>query len=69
SNTGFTYFTLSPIEKRQAHRHVLTNCRAVDNYLRDYRDIVKKRLRSRTRDTTEIDKKVHREFIDWFSNH
>ncbi|RYR58479.1 hypothetical protein Ahy_A05g024270 isoform H [Arachis hypogaea] len=69
SNTGFTYFTLSPIEKRQAHRHVLTNCRAVDNYLRDYRDIVKKRLRSRTRDTTEIDKKVHREFVDWFSNH
>ncbi|XP_057723816.1 uncharacterized protein LOC130939747 [Arachis stenosperma] len=30
----------------------------VDNYLRDYRDIVKKRLRSRTRDTTEIDKKI-----------
>ncbi|XP_052116462.1 uncharacterized protein LOC107484265 [Arachis duranensis] len=69
SNTGFTYFTLSPIEKRQAHRHVFTNCRSVDNYLRDYRDIVKKRLRSRTRDTTEIDKKVHREFVDWFSNH
>ncbi|XP_016194714.1 uncharacterized protein LOC107635682 isoform X1 [Arachis ipaensis] len=69
SNTGFTYFTLSPIENRQAHRHVLTNCRAIDNYLRDYRDIVKKRLRSRTRDTTEIDKKVYREFVDWFSNH
>ncbi|XP_015953805.1 uncharacterized protein LOC127747539 [Arachis duranensis] len=69
SNIGFTYFTLAPIEKRQAHRHVLTNCRAVDNYFRDYRDIVKKRLRSQIRDTTKIDKKVHRKFVDWFSNH
>ena len=30
---GFEYFTLSPREKLQAHRHVLTNSKEVDPYL------------------------------------
>nr|XP_027189367.1 uncharacterized protein LOC113786234 [Cicer arietinum] len=31
---GSSYYTLTPIEKLQAHRHVLTNCIIVDYYLR-----------------------------------
>lgn len=30
---GSSYFILTPKEKFQAHRHVLTNCLAVDCYL------------------------------------
>ena len=30
---GWSYFHLTPIEMLQAHRHVLTNCPAVDQYL------------------------------------
>ncbi|CAI8610058.1 unnamed protein product [Vicia faba] len=30
---GSSYYTLTPIEKLQAHRHVLTNCPIVDDYL------------------------------------
>nr|XP_029149677.1 uncharacterized protein LOC112758623 [Arachis hypogaea] len=62
-----SYFTLTAIEKLQAHRHVLTNCSIVDKYLQEFRNIVRKQLRSRTRNTSEIDKKVHREFASWFS--
>nr|XP_025650886.1 uncharacterized protein LOC112747020 isoform X1 [Arachis hypogaea] len=62
-----SYFTLTATEKLQAHRHVLTNCSIVDNYLQEFRNIVRKQLRSRTRNTSEIDKKVHREFASWFS--
>jgi hypothetical protein len=31
---SFNYFTLSTKEMLQAHRHVLTNCREVDPFLR-----------------------------------
>jgi hypothetical protein len=31
---GSSYYTLTPIEKLQAHRHVLTNCPIVDDYLK-----------------------------------
>lgn len=30
---GFSYFKLTPMEKLQAHRHVLVNCAAVDPFL------------------------------------
>ena len=30
---GFTYFNLTPMEKMQAHRHILTNCKEVDPFL------------------------------------
>ncbi|XP_029130648.1 uncharacterized protein LOC114917000 [Cajanus cajan] len=35
-----SYYTLTPMEKLQAHRHVLTNCPLVDSYLQQYRSIV-----------------------------
>ncbi|PNX54325.1 hypothetical protein L195_g047943, partial [Trifolium pratense] len=65
---GNSYFTLTSTEKLQAHRHVLTNCPAVDTYIQEFRDLVRRQLRSRTRNTTAIDKKVHREFVGWFTN-
>nr|KYP39706.1 hypothetical protein KK1_038992 [Cajanus cajan] len=64
---GFTYFTLSPREKLQAHRHVLTNCTQVDPFLQEFRDILRRQLRRNTRSSSEIDKRVHREFVEWFS--
>lgn len=35
---------------------------------RQFRAIVRRQLRSGTRNTPEVDKKVHREFVRWFSN-
>ncbi|CAJ2636422.1 unnamed protein product [Trifolium pratense] len=65
---GSSYYTLTPIEKLQAHRHVLTNCPIVDDYLKQYRSIARSELRSGARSTSEVDKKVHREFARWFRN-
>lgn len=31
---GSSYYTLTKIEKLQDHRHVLTNCHIVDEYLK-----------------------------------
>ncbi|CAL5185969.1 unnamed protein product [Lathyrus oleraceus] len=31
---GSSYYTKTPIEKLQAHRHVLTHCPIVDDYLK-----------------------------------
>ncbi|KAK7349692.1 hypothetical protein VNO77_07266 [Canavalia gladiata] len=58
---GSAYFKLTSIERLQAHRHVSTNCPIVDQYLQQ--------LRRRTRNTNDIDKKVHKEFVGWFSTH
>ncbi|KAK7349993.1 hypothetical protein VNO77_07990 [Canavalia gladiata] len=66
---GSSYFRLTSIERLQAHQHVLTNCPLIDQYLLQYREIVRKQLRRRTRNANDIDKKVHREFIGWFSTH
>ncbi|BAT75953.1 hypothetical protein VIGAN_01389200 [Vigna angularis var. angularis] len=64
---GFTYFTLSEKEKLQAHRHVLTNSAIVDPFLQEFRDTIRRQLRNRRRQSSLIDKRVHREFVDWFS--
>ncbi|XP_072052487.1 uncharacterized protein [Arachis hypogaea] len=44
-----SFYTLTPIEKFQAHRHVLVNCLAVEKFLDEFRVITKRKLRSRTR--------------------
>nr|KYP57991.1 hypothetical protein KK1_004279 [Cajanus cajan] len=63
---GSTYFTLTPKEWLQAHRHVLVNCEEVDKFIEEFRTITKKKLRSRTRLSSEIEKEVHRGIVDWF---
>ncbi|XP_060186724.1 uncharacterized protein LOC132616141 isoform X2 [Lycium barbarum] len=61
-----SYFKLPPMQKLQAHRHVLINCPAVDPFIQEFRTETKRRLRSRTRSESTIDKIVHKEFVDWF---
>ncbi|CAK8536725.1 unnamed protein product [Lathyrus sativus] len=65
---GSSYYTLTPIEKLQAHRHILTNCPIVDDYLKQFRSITQNQLKRSQRSAAEIDKKVHREFAHWFRN-
>ncbi|XP_020972577.1 uncharacterized protein LOC110269226 [Arachis ipaensis] len=63
-----SFYTLTPVEKLQAHRYVLVNCLAVEKYLNEFRVITKRKLRSRTRSQSHIDSVVHREFSDWFKH-
>ncbi|XP_020209291.1 uncharacterized protein LOC109794234 [Cajanus cajan] len=65
---GSLYFTLTPKEKLQAHRHVLTNCPAVDYYLQQYRNILRRQLRGSSRNAADVDKRVHKDFVRWFAN-
>ncbi|CAI8610256.1 unnamed protein product [Vicia faba] len=65
---GSSYYTLTPTEKLQAHRHVLTNCPIVDDYLKQFRSFTQNQMRRSQRSATVIDKKVHKEFVHWFSN-
>ncbi|XP_020973052.1 uncharacterized protein LOC107630916 [Arachis ipaensis] len=61
-----SFYTLTPTEKFQAHRHVLVNCLAVEKYLDEFRVIIKRKLRSRTRSQSHKNSVVHRELSDWF---
>ncbi|XP_057748109.1 uncharacterized protein LOC130967309 [Arachis stenosperma] len=64
-----TSFNLSPTERFQAHRHVLVNCTAVENFLDDFRASKKRQLRSiGRRNEAHIDKVIHREFAQWFKH-
>ncbi|RYR67333.1 hypothetical protein Ahy_A03g013658 [Arachis hypogaea] len=63
-----SFYTLTPTEKFQAHRHVLVNCLAVEKYLDEFRVITKRKLRSRSRSQSHVDSVVHREFPDWFKH-
>ncbi|XP_073224821.1 uncharacterized protein [Cicer arietinum] len=55
---GSSYYTVTPIEKLHAHRHILTNCIIVDYYQRQYRSIIRSQMRSGARSTSEVDKKI-----------
>ncbi|CAI8590840.1 unnamed protein product [Vicia faba] len=55
---GSSYYTLTPTEKLQAHRHVLTNCPIVDDYLKQFRSFTQNQMRRSQRSATEIDKKI-----------
>ncbi|XP_016185472.1 uncharacterized protein LOC107627126 [Arachis ipaensis] len=60
------FLNLSQTERRQAHRHVLVNCTAVENFLEAS---TKRRLRSiGRRNESHINKVVHREFTEWFKH-
>ncbi|WVZ05847.1 hypothetical protein V8G54_019193 [Vigna mungo] len=61
---GFTYFTLSVREKLQAHRHILKNNAIVEPFLQEFRDIIQRQLRNWSRQSSLIDKRVHREFTN-----
>ncbi|KAI5400917.1 hypothetical protein KIW84_065672 [Lathyrus oleraceus] len=65
---GSFYYTLTPIEKLQPHRHVLTNYPIVDDYLKKFRSITQNQMKHSQRSVNEINKKVYREFVHWFRN-
>ncbi|CAI8589347.1 unnamed protein product [Vicia faba] len=44
--------------KSYAHRHVLTNCPIVDDYLKQFRSFSQNQMRRSQRSATEIDKKI-----------
>ncbi|KAF7843733.1 Methyltransferase FkbM [Senna tora] len=63
-----SYYRLTDMEKHQAHRHVLMNCTHVDPFVQEFKEITRRRLRSRTRSAAIIQRTVHREFASWFYN-
>ncbi|XP_016165194.1 uncharacterized protein LOC107607806 [Arachis ipaensis] len=60
-----SHFELSPMEKHQAHRHVLVNCDAVVPFLEEN---TKRSLHHQTRSQAKIDSVVHAEFPHWFKH-
>ncbi|KAF7808481.1 hypothetical protein G2W53_035224 [Senna tora] len=63
-----SYYRLTDMEKHQAHRHVLMNCTHVDPFVQEFKEITRRRLRSRTCSVAIIQRTVHREFASWFYN-
>ncbi|KAK7306021.1 hypothetical protein VNO77_43935 [Canavalia gladiata] len=61
-------YTLTPLEKIQAHRYLLLNCPKVKSYIDEFRTSIKRRARSRRPSATEIEKIVTKEFANWFLN-
>ncbi|XP_016203600.1 uncharacterized protein LOC107644277 [Arachis ipaensis] len=54
-----SHFVLTPMERDQAHRHVLVNCEAVAPFIESE---TKRKLRDQTRSQSKIDRVVHAEF-------
>ncbi|WVY89454.1 hypothetical protein V8G54_034968 [Vigna mungo] len=63
---GSSMFTLTQMQKLQAHRYVLLNCAIVTPFVDEFRELIKRRSRGRRPSTTEIETRVFKEFVDWF---
>ncbi|KAM3269222.1 hypothetical protein P3S67_030104 [Capsicum chacoense] len=59
-------FPLTVLEKSQAHRYVLLNCVAVQPFINEFKDHIRRSSRGRRPSTTEVEKRVNKEFADWF---
>ncbi|XP_015970415.1 uncharacterized protein LOC107493896 [Arachis duranensis] len=59
SSGAVSHFVLTPMERDQAHRHVLVNCEAVAPFIESE---TKRKLRDQTRSHSRIDRVVHVEF-------
>ncbi|OIT08741.1 hypothetical protein A4A49_62940, partial [Nicotiana attenuata] len=60
---GSETFTLTQLEKTQAHRYVLLNCAAIKLLIRDY---IRRSSKGRRPSATEVERRVNKEFPDWF---
>ncbi|KAM3267573.1 hypothetical protein P3S67_032202 [Capsicum chacoense] len=60
---GFLKESLTHLEKKQAQQYVLLNCAAVKPFIEYY---IKRSIRGRRVSTTEEDRRVSKEFPDWF---
>ncbi|KAL4396971.1 hypothetical protein AHAS_Ahas01G0145200 [Arachis hypogaea] len=63
-----SHFELTPMEKHQAHRHVLVNCDVVVPFVDTFREKTKRSLRHQIRLQAKIDTVVHVEFSRWFKH-
>lgn len=63
---AFQSFELSDMVKTQAHRYVLFNCPQVKPYIDEFKDYLWRRSKGRRPTTTEIEKIVNKDFMDWF---
>ncbi|XP_070031161.1 uncharacterized protein [Nicotiana tomentosiformis] len=59
-------FPLTPLVKTQAHRYVLFNCVAVNPFIDEFRDHIKKSTRGRRPSASDLERKVNKEFPYWF---
>ncbi|KAH0671270.1 hypothetical protein KY285_023830 [Solanum tuberosum] len=59
-------FPLNPMQKLQAHRYILLNCAIVTPFVDEFREYIKKSSRGRRPSPTEIERRVNKEFVDWF---
>ncbi|XP_009797930.1 uncharacterized protein [Nicotiana sylvestris] len=63
---GSETFTMTQLEKTQAHRYVLLNCAAVKPFISEFRDYIRRNSRGRRPSTIEVERRVNKEFPDWF---
>ncbi|KAG5618649.1 hypothetical protein H5410_018473 [Solanum commersonii] len=73
-------FPLNPMQKLQAHRYILLNCAIVTPFVEliilfninliisysEFREYIKRSSRGRRPSPTEIERRVNKEFVDWF---
>ncbi|KAH0763467.1 hypothetical protein KY290_019540 [Solanum tuberosum] len=59
-------YHLAPMQKLQAHRYVLLNCSIVIPFVEEFRQHIRRSSRGRRPSPTEIERKVNKEFVDWF---
>nr|XP_009598430.2 uncharacterized protein LOC104094259 isoform X1 [Nicotiana tomentosiformis] len=58
-------FHLTDMQKLQAHQYVLLNCAIVTPFLDEFRQYIRRSSRRRP-SPTEIERRVNKEFVDWF---
>ncbi|KAH0669882.1 hypothetical protein KY285_024019 [Solanum tuberosum] len=63
---GAETFELSPMVKRQAHRYVVLNCPQVMPFIAEFKDHIRSWWKGRKPSSTDIEKIVNKDFIDWF---
>ncbi|KAM3265521.1 hypothetical protein P3L10_002515 [Capsicum annuum] len=63
---GFITEPLTHLEKTQAHRYVLLNCAAVKQFIDEFRDYIERSTRGLRLLATEVERRVSKEFPDWF---
>ncbi|KAG5568775.1 hypothetical protein H5410_064212 [Solanum commersonii] len=54
------------LEKTQAHRYVLLNCASVKPLINEFKHHIKRSTRGQRVSTTEVEKRISKEFLDWF---
>ncbi|XP_070012289.1 uncharacterized protein [Nicotiana sylvestris] len=63
---GSEAFTLTQLEKTQAHRYVLLNCATIKPFISEFRDCIRRSSRGWRPSATEVERRVNKEFPDWF---